>query len=85
MALGCSGRILGCGECGLSVAQPMTLNDLVLTECYLQAKKALEQMHLDMRAGDLKAVEKAWERISYARLQAGYRYNDLKFGKPVIG
>lgn len=75
------GRIfMGDGEPCSCVDQPVsTLNDLILTECYLQAKAALEQMNLEMRAGRLDAVEKMWERIASARLQAGYRYNDLKF------
>ena len=63
----------------------MTANDLVLTQCYLDAKAELLKVADSMRAGDLKAMEAAWGRIAYIRKQAGYRYLDIVFKDlPVI-
>ena len=59
----------------------MTLNDLKLEECYLDAAKQLRSVNENERAGNLEAVRQAWENIQTIAMRAGYRCNDLRFGR----
>lgn len=57
-----------------------TLNDLALTDCYLEAAKHLRTINENERAGNLEAVRRAWEEIRAVSVKAGYRCNDIRFG-----
>lgn len=59
----------------------MTLNDLKLAECYLDARKQLRDVNENERAGNLEAVRQAWENLQAICLRAGYRCNDIRFGR----
>lgn len=59
----------------------MTLNDVKLVECYLDAAKQLRNVNENERAGNLEAVRQAWENLQAICLRAGYRCNDLRFNR----
>ena len=58
-----------------------TLNDLKLAEYYLDARKQLRDVNENERAGNLEAVRQAWENLQAICLRAGYRCNDIRFGR----
>ena len=59
----------------------MTLNDQKLSEFYIDAHKQLRDVNENERAGNLEAVRQAWENLQAICLKAGYRCNDIRFGR----
>jgi hypothetical protein len=59
----------------------MTLNDQKLSEFYIDAHKQLRDVNENERAGTLEAVRQAWENLQAICLRAGYRCNDIRYGK----
>ena len=76
--MGQRGRIVGCGECTVSL--DLTMNDRQLSDCVFLITQRARQLNELIRDNRLIQLRDTLQEIQDAAMSAGYRCNDIRYG-----